>query len=390
MSRRISIWIMLAACAAATLTSWIDWSWAPRMAATLLLAAGCFWLLSRRDRGVERIDRAVWLLLAIPIWGVLQLLLGRSVYANASLQAIAYWSSLALVFWTATVNFADKQSRHLMLTCIGILASFLAWVALLQPYAGRLGLESMRSAAADAYAASFSNRNMYACFAELSLPVLLWLGLSNGRLRWYWLVNAAALAGSVINTGSRGGASLIVIECIVFAIVIRGSQNPYWKLAFGSAVLTIVVAAATLGDGGLAVRMQYSDPMVMRREIYQSSMAMFIDRPLAGFGLGTFSAVYPAYALFDNGRFVNLAHNDWLQLSAEGGLVALGLFACFCALVLGGFRQSIWALGVPIVLLHALFDFPLHRAGVAAWWMVLAGTLRSRPLSPPDESSPVP
>ncbi|MEP7361851.1 MAG: O-antigen ligase family protein [Acidobacteriota bacterium] len=390
MSRKSSLWIMLAACSAATLTSWIDASWAPRLSASLLLAAGCGWLFARRELHLDSIDCAVWFLLAIPAWGVVQLLLGLSVYVNASLLAIVYWSSLGAVFWMATGTFADKGRRHLMLTCFGLLASALAWVALIQPHAGRLGIESMRSVAADAYAGSFANRNMYSCFAELALPVLLWLGLWNGRMRWYWLLNAGAVVASVLSSGSRGGAVMILIECAVLAVIAGRGRKVYWKLGFGAAAVMIAFAAATMGDGGLIVRMQYSDPMVLRREVYQSGLAMFAERPWTGFGLGTFSAAYPAYALFDNGRFVNLAHNDWLQLPVEGGLITLLLFACFCLSLVRGFRHSAWALGIPIVLIHALVDFPLHRAGVAAWWMLLAGAFRAKPLSRRVEPTPVP
>jgi hypothetical protein len=48
--------------------------------------------------------------------------------------------------------------------------------------------------------------------------------------------------------------------------------------------------------------------------------AMIHDRLWAGLGLGTWSAAYPAYASYDDGTFVNQAHNDWLQWGAEGGL----------------------------------------------------------------------
>lgn len=376
MSQQASPWLVLAACAVATLTSWVGGSWAPRFSAMLLLAAGCIWLFARRDSRFETTDRAVWFLLAIPGWGVFQVLCGVTVYANASLLAIVHWTSLALVFYFATQVCADKQQRNRMLAVFAILASVLAWVALLQPYAGRLGIESMRSVAADAYAGTFANRNTYACFAELTLPVLLWLGMRPGRARWFWLLSAAALAGSVINSGSRAGAILVLAECVVFAFLISRGHKLHWKLAFAAAVVVIAAGVVTLGDGSLAVRLQYSDPFVFRREIYRSGAAMFADRPLAGFGLGTFSAAYPAYALFDNGRFVNLAHNDWLQLAVEGGLVVLGLFVCFSVLVLRGFRQAIWALGIPVVLVHALVDFPFHRLGVAVWWMLLAGALR--------------
>jgi O-antigen ligase len=312
------------------------------------------------------------------------------VYPNASLQSVTYWSALAIAFWAALTAFEERAVRHAMLTGFGALASVIAWVAMLQPYAGRLGIDSVRSVASDAFAGSFANRNMYACFAELALPVLLWLGVRSRRSSWAWLLNAGVLVASVINSGSRAGAILIVAECLVFVIVNEGGRKIYWKLAFGAAVLCIAVTASTYGDGTLAVRLQYDDPLVFRRDIYRSGLEMASSRPFVGFGLGTFSSAYPAYALFDNSRFVNLAHNDWLQLAVEGGVVTFGVFACFCLLLWNGVRQSIWALGIPIVLVHAFVDFPMHRIGVAAWWMVLAGAARAKQPFPPDRSRTAP
>ena len=46
---------------------------------------------------------------------------------------------------------------------------------------------------------------------------------------------------------------------------------------------------------------------------------MAISRPIAGHGIGSFPYVYPAFARFDNGYFVNHAHNDWLEAFADGG-----------------------------------------------------------------------
>ncbi len=57
-----------------------------------------------------------------------------------------------------------------------------------------------------------------------------------------------------------------------------------------------------------------------RKEMTLSAVAMARERPAAGWGLGTFQYVYPAYALFDDDMLVNHAHNDWAEWTAEGGL----------------------------------------------------------------------
>jgi O-antigen polymerase len=111
--------------------------------------------------------------------------------------------------------------------------------------------------------------------------------------------------------------------------------------------------------------LQAADPYAGRREILQSSVAMFRERPGTGFGLGTWAVAYPGYALYDDGLFVNQAHNDWAQWAVEGGLPLLAAMVAFAALLARPAWRSIWGLGLLAVLLHCLVDYPMHsgRAG---------------------------
>ena len=67
-------------------------------------------------------------------------------------------------------------------------------------------------------------------------------------------------------------------------------------------------------------RLQEPNPYALRKDFLLSSLEMVRDRPLTGFGLGTWSEVYPGFARFDDGLFANQAHNDWAQWAAEGGI----------------------------------------------------------------------
>jgi hypothetical protein len=154
-------------------------------------------------------------------------------------------------------------------------------------------IKPIRSAAADAYAGSFSNRNMYACFAELSLPVVLWLGIRDGRPRWYWLVNAAALHPSVINTGSRAGAILILVECVAFALLVGRGRHAPRNLAH--AWPSSPSSSPVLGGHAVANRMTIQRPLCIAGTCTNpDSPCSPRDRWPAS--LGAFPAAYPAYA----------------------------------------------------------------------------------------------
>jgi O-antigen ligase len=58
-----------------------------------------------------------------------------------------------------------------------------------------------------------------------------------------------------------------------------------------------------------------------------NSLTAFSNRPLLGFGAGTFYTVFPAYAGPEHRGFYDHAHNDYVQLLLETGLVGTGLLA---------------------------------------------------------------
>ena len=91
-----------------------------------------------------------------------------------------------------------------------------------------------------------------------------------------------------------------------------------------------------------------------------ATVQMVRTSPWRGFGLGTWTQIYPSYAVKDFGVFINAAHNDWLQWSSDGGLpMAFCLFAVFAGACMLAPRTP-WVLGVPIVFLHCRIDFPME------------------------------
>ena len=159
-------------------------------------------------------------------------------------------------------------------------------------------------------------------------------------------------------------------------------------LAAATGILTLIVgfetASARFASGALtAGRLQFA----------LSTLHMIAARPWMGWGLGSWSAVYPAFATIDPGAIVNQAHTDWLQWTAEGGL-PVGL--AMLSLALWGIKpaiRSIWGIGVIAVLIHASFDYPFSRPALGAWPILIlamtAATQQTRN-SPATEERPIP
>jgi O-antigen ligase len=115
---------------------------------------------------------------------------------------------------------------------------------------------------------------------------------------------------------------------------------------------------------------------------------------LLGWGLGAFPIVYPEFRSFYTSLFVNQAHNDYLPLLVETGLVGFSVAIWFLVLV---FRQAAsklknWTetasgamtvasmLGCIGILVHSFLDFNLQIPANAALFYVLCALAASAPL----------
>jgi len=133
---------------------------------------------------------------------------------------------------------------------------------------------------------------------------------------------------------------------------------------------------------------------------WKFTVLMIKDRPLLGSGIGTYKYNTLKYQakFFDQGQnrslyphgFATKAHNEYLQLWAEMGIVGLGIFIWLiisyfsCGLkilrkIKDEYRQGIiiGLMGAVVaVLVDSIFGFPLHLpATVVLFWLALALTM---------------
>ena len=66
-----------------------------------------------------------------------------------------------------------------------------------------------------------------------------------------------------------------------------------------------------------------------RLSILRDGLHMWWKRPIAGWGLGTFSAVYPGFRSYYTNFFINQAHNDYLQCLIETGAAGFLIMGWF-------------------------------------------------------------
>lgn len=141
-------------------------------------------------------------------------------------------------------------------------------------------------------------------------------------------------------------------------------------------IAAVVVLTAVVGWEAIWNRLQEQNPYSLRADLVKSSIDMIRDRPLMGFGLGTWPTAYPAYARFDDGLFVNQAHNDWVQWAAEGGLPLLAMMLAIVVMSVRPAVRSLWGIGMLAVFVHCLVDYPMQqRPALAAFFFAMLGAI---------------
>jgi O-antigen ligase len=374
----MSMLLILAPCIASTILSWHAGAWPALGCLSLCYAAAS--VRAFRDDG--QFQWAVVPLVALIVVGTLQAALGTSVNVNSTIQASLTWGAWAGLFVAAATALREQSRLMLTLRALGVLAAGVALVALCMPTASRLGIAGVVSMAPDFMVGPFPNRNIYACFCELSLPVTVWLALRTKN--WLWWAASIAIITSVLTTGSRAGAGIILGEVAVVS-VLAGTRRA--ALILGGCTLAALATASST----LWLRLTYDNPLGIREEIAASAWHLIQERPLLGWGLGTFSQAYPRFAGFDAGSAVNHAHNDWLEWAVEGGFPVLVAMAAFFAIGLRGVRKHWWGFGVAAVCVHAIVDYPMQRQGVALWLILLtAALIAARDAEAATQPSPTP
>jgi O-antigen ligase len=313
-----------------------------------------------------------------------------------------------LIYFSATLVFIDTPHRlRLMVRTIMIFGFCLALFGLTQSFTSPTKVYWIRELNQSTAFGPFINRHHFAGYMELTIALplgLLFAGAVDKEKIILYLFGAGLMGVALVMTSSRGGIVSLVAEVLflVFVTAIwrkpghrRRTKSGRIKLfasRFGmaGALLVALFLGVVLLGGEFSINrfidtVNTDDPTTGRTHFWAVTLDIIKQNPLVGAGLGAYGVIYTKYDT-RNGLFrLEQAHNDYLQVLSDGGIVlAVLAFAfvamlCWKALSRAGSRDD-FRRGVALaslsgcfaVLVHSFFDFTLHTTSNALLFLVLA------------------
>jgi O-antigen ligase len=392
------------------------------------------WVLDAWGLGTLRVSRN---LLQLPLLGALVLglvqLLPLRDMTNEAALALGLSNSLTfdpyatrlvlvhfatlLIYFSATLVFIDTPHRlHLMVRTIMIFGFLLAIFGLTQSFTSPTKVYWMRELNQSTAFGPFINRHHFAGYMELTIALplgLLFAGAVDKEKKLLFIFIAGLMGVALVMTASRGGIISLVAEILFFVVVTaifrkhseerhrRTSRLKAVGIRLGLAAMLLVglfVGVLTMGGEMSLNRLivdsvNTNDPTTGRAHFWSVTLQIIKAHPLIGTGLGAFGVVYTKFDT-RNGLFrLEQAHNDYLQVLSDGGIIGAALALAFVALLFyrafvragsrDDFRRGVALAalgGCFAVLVHSFFDFTLHTPSNALLFLVLAAlaTLNGR------------
>lgn len=305
--------------------------------------------------------------------------------------ALAAFLSLMLVY----IDSAARMRR--LVTVISVFGFIFAFFAILQSVLSPTRIYGIFERASPF--GSFVNRHNFAAYIEMTLALPLGMMLTGAvpRDKKLLYVTGIVLMGSaLLLSGSRGGL-IAMLAGVCLLLVLTTESRGYRSIALKAGLSVLMAAAVIAGAvfvGGetsftrFAETASSKDITTDRSHIWAITSRVIVGNLPLGGGLGAFAQAYTPYDDLSGLERVEQAHNDYLQVIADAGIVGVAVGILFLFLlfrearsstaVSNTFRRGVAvgaAGGIFAVLVHSLFDFVLHTTAVSLLFLALIALL---------------
>ena len=146
------------------------------------------------------------------------------------------------------------------------------------------------------------------------------------RTAWLTAAGATMLVALLLSLSRSGALSLSVSAAITFALFRHRLERRHRRLVL-YATVGVLLAGLVWADVPALIRRASTAPAAMadRATIWRESVPIVRDFWLVGTGAGTYQSAMFLYQQSDRMVYFNQAHNHYLQVAVEGGLMLVGL-----------------------------------------------------------------
>ncbi len=265
---------------------------------------------------------------------------------------------------------------------------------------------------------TYVNRNHYAGLLEMIFPFALLYpfrllygraGVGRTTLAALSMISAAVILLGLICSFSRMG----FVSCLSSVLALAGIElyrTGFFKLRSGLMVgllmITLLLGLLFLAPEALVERFSKTGmDQISRTDRWRETLPFIAAYPVFGAGLGAYESGFLKYKISMPNFTAQFAHNDYLQLLAELGLIGFVIAAVLMTCILG---DAMWASlhctesedrllalacagAITAILVHSLADFNLYieaNATVLAWISGIAGGMATSGELPARRSVP--
>ncbi|MFT3745673.1 MAG: O-antigen ligase family protein [Pyrinomonadaceae bacterium] len=315
-------------------------------------------------------------------------------------QVVAVHIFALSIFFLITTSLLDTAGRlRRLVNVLTIFGFAYAFFAILQSVLSPDKIYGIYKPSSGIPFGSFVNRHDFAAIIEMTvaLPLgLLFTGALRNDKRLIYIVSIAIMGASLLLSGSRGGLVALLAEIILLIILTskaKGAKSVLIKAGLSAALVVAAVAGAVFvgGDTSLTRFSETAgsdDVTSSRTQIWGVTLNVIAHNLPLGAGLGAFPQAYTQFDPSGGYERVEQAHNDYLQVLADAGIVGgfIGVLFLFW-FFREGIRNSSGSnqfrkgsavgafAGCLAILVHSLFDFVLHITAVSVMFLTLLGLL---------------
>lgn len=316
-----------------------------------------------------------------------------------------------LIFFAAVLTRIDSANRLRKLTIfLSVFGFGYAFFAILQSVLSPDKIFGIYGRPGANPFGSFVNRNHFAAWIELAIALplgLLFTGAVSRDKRLLYITAISLMGVALIVSGSRGGLVAFLVE-IIFLLLIanrsEGKGKSFVKPALAVGLVLVVIAGSFFVGGESSLTRISTDQAEAagtnadRAHIWSVTLKVIGDSMPFGVGLGAFGTAYGKFDVNSGLERVEQAHNDFLQVISDAGIVGAFMGIGFLFLLFRAGKRSLQTdndhrrglaagalAGIVAVLVHSFFDFVLHTTAVALLFLTVLSVLIVSGTTFPDD-----